>query len=52
MSPVEAIRELESLYKVYMRDSRKGFKLTRLVALSKKQEEILKTIDKRLISAM
>ena len=49
MSPVEALRELESLYKVYMRDSKKGFKLTRLVALSKKQEKILKTIDKRLI---
>lgn len=52
MSPVEALRELESFYKVYMRDSKKGFKLTRLVALSKKQEKILKTIDKHLIPAV
>ena len=52
ISPVEALRELESLYKVYMRDSKKGFKLARLVALSKNQENILKTIDKRLIPAV
>lgn len=49
ISPVEALRELESLYKVYMRDTKKGFKLARMVALSKKQEKILRTIDKRLI---
>ncbi len=49
MSPVEALRELESLYKVYMRDTKKGFKLARVVALSKKQEKILKTIDKCLL---
>ena len=51
-SPVEALRELDSLYKVYMRDSKKGFKLARMVALSKKQEKILRTIDKRLIPKM
>ena len=49
MSPVEALRELDSLYKVYMRDTKKGFKLSRMVVLSKKQEKILRTIDKRLI---
>jgi transposase len=52
MSPVEALRELDSLYKVYMRDKKKGFKLTRMVALSKKQEKILRVIDKRLIPKM
>ena len=51
-SPVEALRELDSLYKVYMRDSKKGFKLARMVALSKKQEKILRTIEKRLIPKM
>lgn len=49
VSPVEALRELESLYKVYLRDPKKGFKLGRLVALSKKQEKILRTIDKNLV---
>jgi len=52
MSPVAALRELDSLYNVYMRDRKKGFKLTRMVALSKKQEKILRTIDKRLIPKM
>jgi transposase len=52
ISPVEALRELDSLYKVYIRDSKKGFKLARMVALSKKQEKILRTIDKRLIPKM
>jgi transposase len=48
ISPVEALRELESVYKVYLRDERKGFKLARVVTLSKNQEKILRTIDKRL----
>lgn len=50
MSPVVALREMDTLYKVYMRDSKKGFKLHRTVALNKIQEKILKTIDKKLLS--
>jgi transposase len=49
MSPVECLTELNSLYKVYIRDDTKGFKLSKIVSLSKKQEEILKTVDKKLI---
>ncbi len=52
ISPVEALRELESLYKVYMRDRKKGFKLERLVALSKTQEKIMRTIDKHLLPSV
>jgi transposase len=52
ISPVEALRELESVYKVYLRDQRKGFKLARVVTLSKKQEKILRALDKRLIPSM
>ena len=48
MSPVAALQELDTLYKVYMRDIRKGFKLSRVVALSRMQEKIMKTIDKKL----
>jgi len=48
LSPVAALQELDSLYKVYMRDSRKGFELSRVVALSRMQEKIMKTIDKKL----
>jgi transposase len=49
ISPGAAIRELDSLYKVYMRDSKKGFEVVRVVALNKLQEKILKTVDKELI---
>jgi transposase len=50
MSPIRALRELDSLYKVYIKDKKKGFELSRTVALTKVQEKILKTIDKELLS--
>lgn len=49
LSPVKALQELESLYKIYMKDSKKGFEVTRVVALNKMQEKILMTVDKRLL---
>lgn len=49
ISPVEALRELESMYKVYMRDSKKDFKISRTVTLSKKQEEIIACVDRILL---
>jgi hypothetical protein len=49
---VAALQELDSLYKVYLRDSRKGFQLSRVVALSRMQEKIMKTIDKKLLPQM
>jgi len=45
----EALMELESLYKVYLRDPRKDFQLSRTVALTKKQESIIKTVDRKLM---
>jgi transposase len=49
LSPVKALHELDTLYKIYMRDSKKGFEVSRVVALNKMQEKILKTVDKKLI---
>jgi transposase len=49
MSPVKALKELDTLYKVYIQDEVKGFKLERTVALTKVQEDILKCIDKKLL---
>lgn len=49
LSPAKALQELDTLYKVYMHDSKKGFKVSRVVALNKMQEKILKTVDKKLI---
>jgi transposase len=45
----EALLELESMYKVYLRDARKGFQVTRVVTMTKKQEAILKALDRRLL---
>lgn len=49
VGPIEALRELETLYKVYMKDTVKGFELAKLVKLTKKQEKILKAVDKKLL---
>jgi len=46
-----ALRELDSMYKVYLRDAKHVFRLSRVVALTKKQETILKAIDRRLLKA-
>ena len=44
----EALMELDSMYKVYLRDERKGFQVTRTVTMTKKQEQILKAVNKKL----
>lgn len=49
IGPIEALKELETLYKVYMKDTVKGFEVNKLVKLSKKQEDILKAVDKKLL---
>jgi transposase len=46
-----ALLELATMYKVYLRDSQHRFRLARVVALTKKQETILKTIDRTLWAA-
>jgi transposase len=50
LSPVTALRELSTLYKVYMRDPKKGFKIHRVVALNKIQEKILRSVNKKLLT--
>ena len=45
----EALIELDTMYKVYLKDPKKNFQISRSVALTKKQELILKTIDPRLL---
>jgi transposase len=49
LSPVKALQELDSLYKIYMKDSKKDYEVTRVVALNKMQEKILRTVDKKLL---
>ena len=41
----EALTELDTMYKVYLKDPKKNFQISRSAALTKKQELILKTID-------
>jgi transposase len=50
MSPEAALHELETMYKVYLRDPKRGFKISRLVTLTKKQEKILRAVDKKLLA--
>jgi len=50
ISPINALRELETMYKVYGQDTKKGFKFSRTVALTKQQEKILKLVDRNLLS--
>ncbi|MFH1707339.1 MAG: hypothetical protein ABIF71_05415, partial [Planctomycetota bacterium] len=49
VSPEEALRELETMYKVYMKDPKKDFRISRGVTLNKKQERILKIISPGLL---
>jgi transposase len=48
MSPETALQTLESMYKVYLRDKNNAFKISRVVNLTKLQENILKAVDKTL----
>ena len=50
LSPEAALDELDTMYKVYLRDSKNVFKISRVVTLTKRQESILKTIDRALLS--
>ena len=46
-----ALLELGTMYKVYLRDAKHRFQLSRVVTLTKKQETILKAIDKSLLKS-
>ena len=46
-----ALLELGTMYKVYLRDAKHRFHLSRVVALTKRQELILKTIDRSLLNS-
>jgi transposase len=50
-SAESALVEMGSMYKVYLRDTQKRFHLSRVVTLTKKQELILKAIDKSLLKS-
>jgi transposase len=49
ITPEAALDELKSMYKVYLRDSKNEFKMSRVVTLTKRQELIIKIIDKKLL---
>jgi transposase len=46
-----ALAELGTMYKVCLRDRKQVFRLSRTVALTKKQEIILRTIDRKLVTS-
>ena len=50
VSPEEALSELSTMYKVYLKDDKKQFRISRFVTLTKRQEDILKCIDPKLLA--
>ena len=50
LSPEKALRHLDTMYKVYMKDKKKNFKISRIVTLSKIQKVILRAVDKKLLN--
>ena len=52
ISATGALYNLDGLYRVYMRDPKTGFKLGKLVALTKQQEKILSAVNKQLLKAV
>jgi transposase len=49
ISSLSALNELEGLYRIYLLNPKTGIKLGKLVALTKKQEKILRAINKQLL---
>jgi len=50
VSPEDALDEINTMYKVYLRDSKHVFKISRGVTLTKRQETILKAINPKLLN--
>ena len=48
ISPEKALQHLDTMYKVYMKDTKKNFKISRIVTLTKIQKDILKAISPNL----
>jgi hypothetical protein len=51
ISDQTALRELDGLYRIYLRDPKSGFQAGRLVALTRSQEKILRAVDAGLVKA-
>ena len=47
----DALLELDTMYNVYLRDARKGLQISRTVTLTKRQEAILKSVDRNLLKS-
>jgi len=49
ISATKSLRDLDGLYRIYLRDPKSGFKLGKLVALTTQQEKILRAVNKHLL---
>ncbi len=50
IKPLQALKEVDTLYKVYLKDKKKDFKFHKVVALNKTQEKIIKAVGKKLLT--
>lgn len=52
ISATKCLHDLDGLYRIYLRDPKSGYRLGKLVALTKHQEKILRAVNKRLLKAV
>jgi len=50
IKPLQALKEVDTLYKVYLKDKRKNFKFHKVVAMNKNQEKIIRAVGKKLLT--
>jgi len=49
IKPLRALKEVDTLYKVYLKDKNNDYKFHKVVALNKIQEKIIKAVGKKLL---
>lgn len=52
ISAMRGLQDLDGLYRVYLRDPKSGYKIGKLVALTKHQEKILSLVNKKLLKSV
>jgi transposase len=50
IKPLQALKEIDTLYKVYLKDKKKNFKFEKIVSLTKIQEKIIKAVGAKLLT--
>lgn len=52
ISATKSLRDLDGLYRIYLRDPKSGYRMGKLVTLTTHQEKILRAVNKRLLKTV